>query len=361
MTSTIRRLMLGAALTGGAILGALAIEQAAHAADKPRPTVQGALDRVSGHDLPDRIPGVKHIDPRPDKPREEPEPEPVRDETPRNPRQDDEQEPADKPEPEPEPKDEPEPAPKDEPEPPANERPATPADPIVEVPPLDPPPLVVDVPPVVVDPPPVVVDVPPVAAPTVPAPAPTEPTPAPAPVEPTPTTPPSVPAPSPPSASPPTTTPPPPAKPAPPATIPVVDLPVPLPVVIGPIPAADPPSAIAAPPSVAEGDDLEVTPCAGKQRTEPADHGRGVVRTITDKSSGLTDATPMGGGCPRPATPAGELAQPALKPPGSTGLDVASSPVGLPIDHPSGDQLRALWPRDHLPAGRAARIDPRPA
>ncbi|WP_326564587.1 hypothetical protein [Micromonospora peucetia] len=311
-TSTIGRLMLGAALTGGAILGALALDQDTVHADTPQPAVQqpgGLLDRLDA--LPDRLAGHRQESTEPD--------EPVRDE----------------PTPEPEPTDEPvrEPEPSEPTAPPA-------ADPIIEVPPSDVPPVVID--PVIVDP--IVIDVPPIVVPPVAVPTP----------------PPTAPADTTPAPSTPTTDTPP--APTLPASGPPVDLPAaPPPVAIAPIPADDPQPADNTPAHTATGGDLEVPPCAGK-RPDPASDARGKTPATTAPAGSLPadDDGPLRDDCPHPSDTPDDLAQPSLKPPGATVLDLVAS-TGILLGHPEPDLLRAGRPHTHLPAGSPTRIDPRPA
>ncbi|RAN92684.1 Translation initiation factor IF-2 [Micromonospora saelicesensis] len=341
---TVRRLILGAAL-GAA--GAIAFSAPAHADDSQQPggvldTVVEVVDQVRPE--PTKAPEPEHTS--------EPEPEPTK-ET---------EAPA---EPEPEPQSEHGEEPADEPADettPAPDKPATPV--VIDVPPVEVPvdvppvvvdPPIVDVPPVVVDLPPVV-DVPPVVVPpvVVPVPAvpvPTVPTPAPV-VTPTPTQPTPVDAP--------TTVDPPAEQPLP---APVVEVPA-LPVV-GPVASGTVLPGL--PPWTASPEHPDREPqCTGDRDDQAApDHGRGVVRTITDRRSGRPSAdrkpAPPVKPCPTPAPPTDRAigATATVGHVGAHSEPYAATTTG--IVWPALQRLTQLRARGDLPAGRDEHIEPGPA
>jgi hypothetical protein len=146
----------------------------------------------------------------------------------------------------------------------------------------------------------------------------------------------------------------------------VVELPVPLPVVIGPVPALEQPGQPATP--TAESGDLEVAPCDGnsKPADDRGDYSRGIVRRITDRDSGRPHANSSSrhtAGCP--GTPHGPdetpLAQPGLKPPGGSGVDLVAEQVRQLVAYPELVRIDVAQPRSQLPAAPATHIDPRPA
>ncbi|MEU7975189.1 hypothetical protein AB0B48_24435 [Micromonospora sp. NPDC049089] len=335
-SSTIRRLILGAAC---GVAGAIAFASPAYADDSQQPG--GPLDTVVSEVVDEVSPEPTKV-PEPE-PTSEPEPEPTKEpEAPAEPEPESEQHedtPADEPTEEPKP-DTTEPAP-----------PATPIDDIVD----DVTEVVEDVVDVVVPAPttpaPVVTPTPVVPAPSLPAPPVVEPTPTqptePAPIDAPATT--ELPAETAPSEQ--------------PAEVPVVEVPD-LPVVIGPVGSSTALPGLApwtasteqpapAPQCTADRDD-DVTP----------DHGRGVVRTITDRRTGLptADRTPVPlKPCPTPA-PSGDQAMNAIAAASHAGGHneiYAATTTG--VTWPALQRLQQLRARGDLPASRTDHLEPGPA
>ncbi|MFI6238311.1 hypothetical protein ACIBEF_00365 [Micromonospora sp. NPDC050795] len=329
-TSTIRRLILGAAC---GVAGAIAFAAPAYADDSQQPG--GPLDTVVSEVVDEVLP-----EPEPTtEPTAEPEPTKEPDEAPA------EEAPADpepeapaEPEQESEPVEEPEPAP-DEPTTPVTDAP-------VEVP----------------------ADAPPVEAPTTPTPeptpvvvpAPTEPTPAPvvtpAPTEPTQPTEPA------PVDTPTTTDPPAEQQPAPAPVVEVVEV-VELPV-IGPVAATGTMLPGPAPTRAGDTPDDREPQCTSDRDDNTApDHGRGVVRTITDRRTGLpTASSHPAKPCPTPAGPDGQaVTAGSVKPPPPTGQELVALTVGGAYSAPVLHRLQHLRARGDIPAGRSEHIEPGPA
>ncbi|GLZ62902.1 hypothetical protein [Micromonospora sp. NBRC 107095] len=336
MNSRIRRLAIGAGLTiAGSVIG-LAMSTAAHADDTQQPG--GLLDtavEVVDQVLPE---STAEPDPEPTK-----KPEPTEQESESEPRG---EEPATA-----------------EPTDPEPERPTTPV--VIDVPPVsvpvDVPPAVVDVPvvdvpPVVADVPPVVIDVPPVV---VVVPAPTAPTTAPAPTQPAETI--ELDAPTETTTEPPTTQPA--ADPAKAATtVQPADTP---PTTIGhaagtstllpgltPTPATTDQPAPA--PECADDPDDHATP----------DHGRGVVRTITDRRTGKPTAdrqpAPLRP-CPTPPVHTDQAIN-TVAGTGHTGhhSELYAATTG-DVTWPALQRLQQLRARGDLPASRTEHPEPGPA
>ncbi|MEU7771202.1 hypothetical protein AB0C44_07740 [Micromonospora taraxaci] len=95
------------------------------------------------------------------------------------------------------------------------------------------------------------------------------------------------------------------------------------------------------------------------------DHGRGVVRTITDRRSGLPTAertpAPMKP-CPTPAGPDGQaITAGNVKPPPPTGEQLIALTVGGAYSAPVLHRLAQLRPRGDLPTSRTEHPEPGPA
>lgn len=309
---TIRRVLLGVAITGGAWLCLTALDGAAHAGDsKPAAVVQqpgGLLDGLPeqaadrAREVVDQVAADK---PAPPKAEPTPTPEPTRTETPAPP--------ADEP--------------SEEPEPPAS---APPADPIVDVPPAEVPP-VVAVPPVVVEPAPATDPIVITLPATDPAP-PTRPVVQPAPV------------------------------------LPVV-LPVALPpVLIAPVPATHPPASIVAQ-MVAELVAASPDPAADcVDRPDDAvninrDAIRRLIANLTEPAA--SPRVKPAPGCPgTPGNPLdhhGDCASTTATNSGHNGANAAIADLADSNTAPALDRLQHARPRSHIPAGRHTAIEPGPA
>ncbi|MGA4726316.1 hypothetical protein ACPB67_02750 [Micromonospora taraxaci] len=313
MTSTIRRLMLGALLTGAAILGALAMSTAAQADDGPQHPggVVGAVVEVVDQVLPE--------------PTKEPEPAEEPEQT----------------------------EPAEEPDHGTDEQQAT-EEPDEPSPPTTPIEQIADTVEQVVAPVTAVVEA--VAAPVV-----STPTPAPA-------TAPAVAQPSTPTTTS-TTTEPATTTEAEVPTAAVVTVKPPadeLPVVIGPTAGTGTllPGLAPTPTSTEQPDRAPL--CTNDRDDQAApDHGRGAVRTITDRRSGLPTAqrTPAPlKPCPTPPGPDGQaVTAGSVKPPPPTGEQLIALTVGGAFSAPVLHRLAQLRPRGDLPAGRTEHPEPGPA
>lgn len=347
-TSTIRRLILGAAC--GAV-GALAFSSPARADDATQPPggVLGAVAEVVEQVLPEPTRAPKPAEPEP-----EPEPEPS-------------EEPADEPKPaEPEQDSHTEQGSTDD-KPPATE-------PVIDVPPIvvpiDVPPVVIDVPPIIVDVPPVPVDVPPVVVVTPPVAVVVPPV-----VVATPTTPATTPAQTTQPAADASVTAPPAADTAT-ATVPTtatvleqeptleptpVDLPVIGPTATTPIdddgtwpPQAQPdraPRAATCDGHTDQDDTADRTPGDGKQQRRSQNAPR---RDASKKTPGKP--------CPTPAGPDGQATTAAgVKPPPPTGEQLIADSAAGAYSRPVLHRLAQLRPRSHTLAGRTEHPEPGPA
>ncbi|MEU7677903.1 hypothetical protein AB0C42_24185 [Micromonospora taraxaci] len=354
--ANLRRLALGTLLAGGIWLGLTACDGSAHADDTPAAVAEspgGALGDVLDQTTNAVDEVVDQVLPEPE-PTKAPEPEPTTEPE------------HDEPAAEPEPSDEPGHGNHGQDEQQGTDEPAD-TEPVIDVPPIevpvDLPPIVIDVPPIVVDLPPVVVDVPPVVVVTPPVAVPPVVTPTPAPTQPA----------NPAAAQP--TTPAPLDTPAETTTEPAAAEPLPaaapldeLSVVIGPVAGSGTLLPGLAPTRAGDTPQLHADEpqCTGDRRDQAApDHGRGVVRTITDRRTGQPDAQ-------QPAAPAKPCPAPTGPGDDASGLNAALAHPTPGADQPPGDTTATLaWPtldrlhqlraRGDLPASRSTHLEPGPA
>jgi hypothetical protein len=345
-SSTVRRLALGAgtAIAGG-ILGVLFMSTPAHADDGTQQPggVLGSVVEVVDQVLPEPANPAKPEPPT--KPAEsEPEQESSEDQAPAEPRD--------------EPADEPEQAPAEQGQGNHSEQTPPASDPKPETPPANPVGDVIDgvkdtvgeVVEVITTPPPappVVVVTPPVVAPT--------PTTTPAREQ---TTQPAVD--TAPATEPVTDT----AEPAvdeltPAPNAEVVDLPV-----VGPVAGSGTMLPGLAPTRAGDTPDDPEPQCTSDRGDDTTpDHGRGVVRTITDRRTGLPTAghTPAKP-CPTPAGPDGQaITAGSVKPPPPTGEQLVAISAAGAYSAPVLHRLTQLRPRGDIPAGRTEHPEPGPA
>ncbi|RAO26445.1 hypothetical protein PSN13_06473 [Micromonospora saelicesensis] len=146
--------------------------------------------------------------------------------------------------------------------------------------------------------------------------------------------------------------------------VPAVDLPD-LPTVIGPVGSTTMLPGI--PPAIASAEEPAPAPqCTGDRddQAEP-DHGRGVVRTITDRRGRppAADRKPAPvKPCPTPVGPDGQaFTAGSVKPPPPTGEQLVALTAGGAYSPPVLHRLTQLRPRGDIPAGRTEHPEPGPA
>ncbi|WP_030487245.1 hypothetical protein [Micromonospora chokoriensis] len=146
------------------------------------------------------------------------------------------------------------------------------------------------------------------------------------------------------------------------AEAPAVD-PLPVLPVVGPVAGSDTMLPGLTPVSVGEEQPTRAPQCDERPAESTPDHGRGVVRTITDRRTGLPTASSDAPAkpCPPPA-PAGDQAINAVATTGHAGAHselYAATTTG--VTWPTLDRLQQLRARGDLPASRSTHVEPGPA